>query len=207
MKIAPYETDEAPFEATRQDGVRRVRIHRPGTVQVVLGRGGRPDAELHLDACLADGVPVLRRRGGGGAVVLDPGNLVVTVTEHAPGISGNRAHFDRLSRWLIDCLERAGVVGLRQAGISDLVRGDRKVAGACLHRSRDTLLYTVSLLVEPDVGLIERYLRHPPREPDYRRARAHADFVGTLAPDLWSENAESLRRRLVEGCAAAADWS
>jgi hypothetical protein len=27
---------------------------------------------------------------------------------------------------------------------------------------------------------MERYLKQPPREPDYRQGRSHADFVGTL---------------------------
>ena len=28
---------------------------------------------------------------------------------------------------------------------------------------------------------MERYLQHPPREPDYRRGRSHRDFMGDLA--------------------------
>lgn len=32
----------------------------------------------------------------------------------------------------------------------------------------------------PDLSLIDRSLRHPPREPDSRRGRHHLDFVTSL---------------------------
>ena len=125
-------------------------------------------------------MPILRRRGGGCAVLLDPGNVVVSAALAARGIGDNLRHFARLSRWLIDGLDRLGIHGLRQAGISDLAVGQRKVGGACIYRSRGLLFYTASLLVAPDLERMERYLRHPPREPDYRAGRRHRDFVGAL---------------------------
>jgi hypothetical protein len=41
------------------------------------------------------------------------------------------------------------------------------------------------------MALIERYLRHPGRQPDYRRQRSHADFLCNIPL-----NAASLRLRL-----------
>jgi lipoate-protein ligase A len=158
--------------------------------------GSRPEQELHLDRCIDDEVPVLRRRGGGCAVVLDPGNLLVSACLHAPGFGDNPGHFRRLSEWLIQGMGRAGVAGLRQEGISDLALGDRKVCGASLHRSRDTLYYSASLLVQPDIALVERYLKVPPREPDYRRGRSHADFMGSLVARPKPADSEELFTRL-----------
>jgi lipoate-protein ligase A len=34
--------------------------------------------------------------------------------------------------------------------------------------------------VSEDVSLIERYLKHPKREPDYRKGRKHSEFVTNL---------------------------
>ncbi len=184
MKIGTYPFDDTLLQAVQADRQRHTLVYVPQEVQVVLGRGSKPEAELHLTACREDGVPVLRRRGGGCAVVLDPGNIVVSVVEHVPGFGQNKAHFRRLSAWLIQGLERLGVTGLEQRGISDLVLGERKIGGASLHRSRERLLYSVSLLVDPDISLIERYLKHPPREPDYRAGRPHRHFLGTLREAL-----------------------
>jgi lipoate-protein ligase A len=184
----PYSYDDDLIDAARRDGQIRVRVYRLTDTVVVLGSGSRPQVELHLDACRADGVPVLKRRGGGCAVVLDPGNVIVSVVATDLPFGRHRQHFDVLTSWLIDGLDRIGIRGLVQAGICDLVLDDRKVGGACLHRRRDLLYYSASLLVDPDLNRITRYLKHPPREPDYRRGRPHAAFLGTLcaAPDAQS---------------------
>ncbi len=175
-----YLADDDLIEATRQDGLPRLRVTRPSRTMVVLGRGSRADRELNLAACERDSIPMLRRRGGGCAVVLDPGNVVVSLTLTARGIGNNQARFDSISRWLIDGLARVGFSGVEQEGISDLCVADRKVAGACLYRSKDLLLYSATLLVSADLDLLERYLAHPPREPEYRRGRSHGHFVTNL---------------------------
>ena len=200
IDIAPYSADDFIIEATRIDGCPRLRVYRPSVPIVVLGRGSKVDVELHLDACQEDKVPLQRRRGGGCAVVLDPGNLIVSVTLQAEGIGGNQRHFERLSNWVIAALDRLGYAGIRQDGISDLTIGDRKVAGACMYRSKGLLYYSASLLVDADVALMERYLTHPPREPEYRRGRRHGEFVTTLAHEIGAADpadvTNGLRREL-----------
>ena len=54
-----YDFDDDLLEQVAQDGMPRVRVYRPEGLQVVLGRGSKPDVELQLDACLEDGVAVL----------------------------------------------------------------------------------------------------------------------------------------------------
>ncbi len=179
--VRAWTFDDAFCDTARSAGGVHVRVARPDGAMVVLGAGSRPEVELDLEACAADGVPLYRRRGGGCAVVLDPGNVIVSVAYPAPGFGRNQAHFDALSAWLIAGLAAAGVPDVRTAGVSDLVVGDRKVAGACLQRARDLLYYAACLLVDADLSRLERWLRHPPREPDYRAGRAHRDFVSNLA--------------------------
>jgi lipoate-protein ligase A len=180
----PYTYDDDLINATRHDGQARVRVCRLEDTTVVLGAGSDPKVELNLDACVADGVPILKRRGGGCAVVIDPGNVIVSVVMTGLPFGGHRRHFDLLSQWLSAGLARAGVPAVRKEGICDLVLGDRKIAGACLHRSKDLLYYSATLLVAPDVDKVLRYLKHPPREPDYRRGRAHVNFMGSVAAVL-----------------------
>ncbi len=172
--------DDELLTDTRRDGFARVRVSLPEGLRVVMGRAGRSEEELHLERVQADGVPLLRRDGGGGAVVLDPGNVVVSLVARVPGPGRITELYRRLSAWLTAALARLGVAGLELRGVCDLALGERKVGGACLARSRDLVHYTTTLLVDPDVAAMERYLRHPPREPDYRRGRAHRDFVGGL---------------------------
>src|SRR5215813_9500173 len=58
--------------AQREETLRFWECSRP---VVVLGRSGRARGQIRMEACEADGVDVLRRCSGGGAVVLGPGCL------------------------------------------------------------------------------------------------------------------------------------
>jgi len=174
--------DEDLVAATAADGRPRLRVARPSRAEIVLGRGSREELELDLAAVHADGVPVLRRRGGGCAVLLDPGNVVVSLVLPAPGIGDNPRWFRRITDWLVAALGDLGHGDLRQEGVSDLAQGDRKVGGSALYRTKGLLYYSTTLLAAPDTAAMERWLRHPPREPTWRRGRLHRDFVGALAP-------------------------
>jgi len=196
VAIGNYDRDEDLLGAVRADGRPRVRIYPVLDVSVVLGRGSKPEQELHLDRVVADGVPVLRRRGGGCAVVLDPGNVVLSLVVARAGFGGGRAEFAGISEWLVDALKRMGISGVVQRGISDMAIGDRKVGGACIYRPLGLVYYSTTLLVDPDVELSERYLRHPPREPAYREGRPHRDFMGRLAGTWKGVNAPAFARAL-----------
>jgi lipoate-protein ligase A len=194
--LPSYDLDEPLILAATRALAPRVRVYRfPGTA-VVIGRGGRPDVEIHLERVRADGVPVLRRRGGGCAVVLDRGNLVISLALPAPGVGGITTAFRRIGGWLVTRLAACGVPDVRQAGTSDLAIGERKLGGSCIWRTRGLVYFSSTLLVAPDLDLIERYLPHPPREPDYRRRRSHREFLTTVAAAGAEADPERLRRLL-----------
>ena len=70
-----------------------VRLWDPPEYAVVLGASRRIADDVFLEACRADGVPILRRSSGGGTVVVGPGVLCVTVIlpeDAAPGLSARR---------------------------------------------------------------------------------------------------------------------
>lgn len=194
--IRPYEREDELVAEARATGRALCRVYRPDGVAVVIGRGGDAARELHEAAITADGVPVFRRPGGGGAVVLDPGNVIVALVLPLPGLGGIPAAFKLASDVVISALAACGVAGVTQRGISDLALGDRKLGGSCLRRERGLAHYTATLLVDPDLALLDRYLQHPPREPDYRAGRAHLDFVATLQGAGWAGSAQDLQEGL-----------
>ena len=198
LGVVPYDADDHLVRATADDGRPRLAVYRPQRVEVVLGRGSRPDREIDAEACLADGVVISRRRGGGCAVVLDPGNVIVSAVLPAEGIGNNTRHFQTITRWLCAALERLGVPDVSRRGISDLALARRKIGGSCIFRTRGLLYYSTTLLVTPDLALMDRYLPHPPREPDYRAGRPHRQFVSPLHPDPWPASAEKLGQKLSE---------
>ncbi len=189
-----YNDDDEMIAWTNRDRMPRLRVYRPRDRSVVLGRGSDPAVELDLTACAVEGIPVRKRRGGGCSVVLDPGNVIVSIALPLTGFGGNDRHFSRLTAWLISGIEKAAdavfcspyglkpLSGLTCAGISDIALDNRKMGGSCIHRTKSLLFYSSTILVDPDVPAYERFLKHPPREPDYRKGRRHEEFVGGLAP-------------------------
>jgi len=54
------------------------------------------------------------------------------------------------------------------------------LGGNAQYLSRDRWLHHTSFLWKCDTALFARYLTLPPKRPQYREDRAHADFVRTL---------------------------
>jgi len=157
------------------------RVYEPSAVCAVLGAGGKPEADLILENLAEDGIPALRRRGGGGTVVLAPGQVVLALVTEVGSPFHNREYAARINEWFIEALSRLGVAGAAQRGISDLAIGDKKILGTSLYRRRLVLFYQGSLLVSGDISLFTRYLAMPARVPDYRAGRSHEEFCTTLA--------------------------
>ncbi len=159
---------------------------------IVVGKGSVLAREVNVFQAVRDNIPVYRRRGGGCAVYLDPGSLIVSAAFPAPGIAGIRSLFDSCTQWLMDGLKQTGVPGITMDGISDLVINNRKIGGTCFYRSKGFAYYSAGILVSVDPDLMAAYLFHPPREPEYRQKREHADFVTSLEAHMAGITADAL---------------
>jgi lipoate---protein ligase len=153
-----------------------IQIFTPPSTMVVLGRSNEADLEVNTENCKLDGVPILKRLGGGGTVVLYPGCVVISLGCWVAKDFHNKSYFEKINQSVIDCIP----LGLNQRGISDICCDDKKVGGTSLFRSGRYLLYQLSLICEPRLDLIERYLKHPSQEPDYRAQRKHSEFLSSL---------------------------
>jgi lipoate---protein ligase len=156
-------------------------IWEPQGVAVVIGHGQTAEREAHLAACRKDGVEVIRRRGGGGAVVLMPGVICLSCAFISRQSDSPYHFFRQINLFLIGLLEQQfNVEGLNLAGVSDIALGGCKILGCSMFKSRALYFYQGSLLINPDLARIGRYLAHPSREPDYRLQRGHDEFVTSL---------------------------
>ncbi|MCI0682300.1 MAG: lipoate--protein ligase family protein [Gemmataceae bacterium] len=198
--------DEALLLDAEAGGPETLRFWEWPRPAVILGAGGKRADETHADMCERDGVPIVRRSSGGGAVVLGSGCLnysLVLAYDRDPALGDLHASYCFILGKLADALAPL-VPGIGCAGISDLAAGGRKCAGNAQQRKRTHLLHHGTLLCSFDVNLIPRYLAHPPREPDYRRQRSHLDFVANVNVPL-----AEVQRRLAKAWQAnsvASSW-
>jgi lipoate-protein ligase A len=149
---------------------------------VVLGAGGHLREEAHWQACKSDAIPILRRDSGGGTVLQGPGCLNYTLVldtrlrpECADIAGTNRYVLEKL----LSVLRRRWPEATWR-GTSDLALGDKKFCGTAQRRKRRHILFHGAILYDFDLDLMERYLKHPPKEPDYRGRRPHREFVTNL---------------------------
>jgi lipoate---protein ligase len=165
----------------RQNGVPAWRIYEPAELCAVLGAAGRPEQDLLLDAMEADGIPWRRRRGGGGTVVLGPGQVVLALVTEVSSPFRNKEYAGQINSWIVEAVESLGVHGAGPEGISDLAIRGKKIVGTSIYRTRLVLFYQASLLVSNDIAVFTRYLAMPTKVPEYRAGRSHEDFCTTLA--------------------------
>jgi lipoate-protein ligase A len=172
----------------------------------VLGAGCRLADDVDEASCRADGVPVLRRSSGGGTVLWGRGCLLYSLVlrfDLAPELAAIDASYRFILGRIAAALRAAGVAA-EAAGTSDLAVAGRKFSGNAQQRKRDHLLHHGTLLYAFDLGAVGRYLKPPPRQPEYRAGRGHEEFLSNLPLP-----ADELRRMLRELWGAdeeATDW-
>lgn len=179
--IHPFTWDDALIESALIKKIPQFSCYPFPHPAIVAGNGSSLSQEIRLEKIVTDDIPVYRRQGGGCAVFLDKGCLIVSTAFPAEGFSGIRSLFTRCTHWLIKGLNRNGINGIYPDGISDLVVDNHKIGGSCLKRSKDFAYFSASILVSTDLDMMEDYLKHPPREPEYRKGRGHHDFVRNLS--------------------------
>ncbi|MBW3091631.1 lipoate--protein ligase family protein [Bifidobacterium sp. 82T10] len=147
---------------------------RPATVRfwewagpaVVVGRFQSIPDEVHEDEAAHEGIAVVRRCTGGGAMFIEPGNTI-TYSLYAPlpfvdGIDVETSY--RLcDQWLIDALCAIGV-DARFAGLNDIASSHGKIGGAAQRRfpaangGPGAVLHHVTMAYDIDAGKMARVL-------------------------------------------------
>jgi lipoate-protein ligase A len=180
--------DELLLKADKAGGGEALRFWESSRVFVVMGRTCDEDIDVHAAVCQQDNVPVLRRSSGGGTVVQGPGclnfSLVLSKARH-PDLNSITRSYEHILKKTIDAL-KCGGVDAQFRPVCDLVvpSGEKKFSGNAQRRGRGHILHHGTILYRFDLSLVTRYLKMPPRMPDYRSSRSHADFITNVNLDV-----------------------
>jgi lipoate-protein ligase A len=165
-----------------------MRVWQFDAPTVVIGRGSRVNDEVYLERCLEDGVPVLRRASGGSTIIAGPGCLMYSVLisyQKRPAWRGlDVAHEGVMSKVAMATQKALNAfhipLTVDMQGTCDLTIQSQKFSGNALRCKRNTMLYHGTILISMPLDWIDRYLREPPRQPEYREKRTHRSFVRNL---------------------------
>ena len=171
--------DEELAREAGRTGRRFFRTWWGGPTTVVLGWGDKEENSVNLDACSKMGIGCIKRITGGGTVLQSPGVLNYSYTAPDPGLLDIRKTFGLGAEFIKGGLSLLGIEA-QQCGISDVAVGDRKISGNAQARKWHAILLHGTLLFDANYELMEAVLKHPVKEPDYRRGRRHHDFLVSL---------------------------
>ena len=175
-----------------------LRFWESSKIFIVLGSIGKEEQDIWLEQARRDNVPLLRRTSGGGTVIQGPGcmnfTLVLSKDRHVD-LADLRKSYVWISQRVIEALKTCGVEAVFRP-ISDiaLASNEKKISGNAQHRGKNFILHHGTVLYNFDLSLISRYLKMPKDVPDYRKNRAHLDFVANVPIDP-----KSFKKALVDG--------
>lgn len=160
------------------DTVRFMRF--PPTV--LIGRHQILAHEVHLERCQAEGVGLVRRISGGGAIYLDEGQVgwEVVARRSTLRLGGLADWAAAISGAVAAGLSDAFDVEARFRPRNDIEVGGRKIGGTGGYFSGDTLVYQGTVLVDMDAARMARLINIPAGKLARHGAGASESRVVTL---------------------------
>ncbi len=120
---------------------------------IVIGRNQNPYKECNIEQINKDGVRLVRRKSGGGAVFHDLGNLNFTLISSLAENNVEK-NFELVNR----ALNNMGIASVFN-GRNDLVVDGKKISGNAFYEKGDIFCHHGTLLVDVDMGKLSLYLK------------------------------------------------
>ncbi len=166
----------------------------PKETCIVLGRSNNAPDSLFTENVIDDAIPVYKRPSGGETVVLSSKMVVLSIVVKQTDFKSGKLYFIDYNTKIISALNDLGIKNLDSRGISDITINNLKILGSSIYQNKFVVFYHAVLNVGESVSLIDKYLKHPTREPDYRKNRSHKDFVTSLAQEKYNINTDEIRK-------------
>lgn len=189
LNIKPYNLPDAEMFDGSDSGI---RLWQPDKTYIIIGQSNTPEGSVRIKNVLDDNITVMKRPTGGEAVILTPGMLVITITKETDEFSPSLLFFRETNERIKHTLSLNGVKDLRSKGISDICIGEKKILGSAMHRKANRMVYHAVLNIEEEPSIMEKYLLHPKREPEYRSGRSHSMFVTSLKSEGFNIDSKRL---------------
>ncbi|MDX2258363.1 MAG: hypothetical protein NW205_05535 [Hyphomicrobiaceae bacterium] len=157
------------------DTVRLLRF--PPTV--LVGRHQVLAREVHVERCRAEGVGLVRRLTGGGAIYLDEGQVgwELVFGRKSLGLDTLGDYAQAISEAVAGGLSEAFAIRARFRPRNDIEVDGRKISGTSGYFEGDTLVYQGTVLVDFDAARMARLLNTPAEKLARHAANAESRVV------------------------------
>ena len=165
------------LKAEREEVGETLRFWESKDYFVVLGRACKVKED-----CLDDTAKIIRRISGGGTVLQGPGCLnysVILSYETDKNYRSVKASYEAILGRLSNIIKSEGG-DAEFHPISDIALEGKKISGNAQARKKNYFLHHGTFLYDFDLDKIPQYLKHPSKEPEYRKGRSHKDFLINL---------------------------
>ncbi len=191
--------DEAISESVSAGGPPTIRFYgwRPSAVSI--GYFQSLEKEVDVERCRTEGVSVVRRRTGGGAVYHDTAGEITYSVIAPEGMFPKDilASYREICGWITRSLSLIGIEsGFKP--INDIVAGGRKISGNAQTRRGGTLLQHGTILYSVDVERMFSLLKVSDEKIKDKMIAAAKDRVTSVSA-LSPASRDSLYRALVQG--------
>ncbi|MFW3539124.1 lipoate--protein ligase [Vagococcus fluvialis] len=150
LAIETYLVQEMPLD----EPILLFYINEPS---IIIGRNQNTIEEINTEYVEKQGIHVVRRLSGGGAVYHDAGNLNFSFIMPDDGESFR--NFGKVTQPIIDALHDMGVEGAELKGRNDLVIDDKKFSGNAMYSTNGRMFAHGTLMFDSDVNEVVNALK------------------------------------------------
>ncbi len=167
--------------------------------EVVIGRFQSVSNEVDEEAARREGVDIIRRTTGGGAMFSEPENII-TYSVYAPLelVSGMSTvdSYAFLDRWVIETFRSLGIEAYYEP-INDISSTNGKIGGAAQARRHGAVLHHAMLSYEMDAAKMLRVLRIGQEKISDKAIKSAEKRVGPLKRQTQLPR-EEIKERMIE---------
>lgn len=153
---------------------------------IIIGRNQNTIEEINKEYVDEQGIHVIRRFSGGGAVYHDFGNLNFSFI--MPDDGNSFRDFEKLTKPIIQALHEMGVEGAELKGRNDLVIDDMKFSGNAMYATNGRMFAHGTIMFDSDINEVVKALKVRKDKIESKGIKSIRSRVTNIKPFLPKEN-------------------